>query len=107
MEAPNPEKVANEQRDDEEISPEGRSRRIGRLLSIGPSTYHIHAAKRRDPSLVFNRAKRDEAMKIEVQRAQVAENRMFLVSLRGRSTTRVLQACAASSAMRLVMVSSL
>jgi transposase InsO family protein len=41
---------------------------ICRVLPIAPSTYHDHAAKRRDPSLRSNRARRDETLKIEVKR---------------------------------------
>ena len=41
---------------------------ICRVLPIAPSTYHGHAAKRRDPSRLSNRAKRDETLKIEVKR---------------------------------------
>eukprot|EP00456_Euglypha_rotunda_P088095 TRINITY_DN9002_c0_g2_i1.p1 TRINITY_DN9002_c0_g2~~TRINITY_DN9002_c0_g2_i1.p1 ORF type:complete len:302 (+),score=35.37 TRINITY_DN9002_c0_g2_i1:337-1242(+) len=41
---------------------------ICRVLPIAPSTYHAHAAKRRDPSLLSARAKRDESLKSEVQR---------------------------------------
>lgn len=41
---------------------------ICRVLPIAPSTYHDHAAKRRDPSLLSNRARRDETLKVEVKR---------------------------------------
>jgi len=41
---------------------------ICRVLPIAPSTYHDHAAKRRDPSLLSNRARRDETLKLEVKR---------------------------------------
>jgi putative transposase len=41
---------------------------ICRVLPIAPSTYHDHAAKRRDPSLLSTRAKRDESLKTEVKR---------------------------------------
>ena len=39
-----------------------------RVLPIAPSTYHAHAAQRRDPSLRAKRAQRDEALSIEVKR---------------------------------------
>jgi putative transposase len=39
-----------------------------RVLPIAPSTYHMHAAPRRDSSLRSKRAQRDAAMSIEVQR---------------------------------------
>lgn len=41
---------------------------ICRVLPIAPSTYHEHAARRRDPARMSERAKRDEALKTEVQR---------------------------------------
>ena len=41
---------------------------ICRVLPIAPSTYHEHAAKRRDPARQSERAKRDEMLKGEVQR---------------------------------------
>ena len=41
---------------------------ICRVLPIAPSTYHDHAAKRRDPSLLCLRAKRDQELKPEVTR---------------------------------------
>jgi putative transposase len=41
---------------------------ICRVLPVAPSTYHDHAAKRRDPSLLSARAKQDEALKVEVRR---------------------------------------
>jgi transposase InsO family protein len=41
---------------------------ICRVLPIAPSTYHEHAARRRDPARISERGKRDEALKTEVQR---------------------------------------
>ena len=41
---------------------------ICRVLPIAPSTYHEHAAQRRDPSRLSERAKQDEVLKIEVKR---------------------------------------
>ena len=41
---------------------------ICKVLPIAPSTYHDHAAKRRDPSKLSARAKRDAVAKPEVQR---------------------------------------
>ena len=38
------------------------------MLPIAPSTYHDHVAKRLDPSRLSDRAKRDEALKIEMRR---------------------------------------
>ena len=41
---------------------------ICRVLPIAPSTYHDHAARRRDPTKRSARAKRDAALKVEVRR---------------------------------------
>jgi putative transposase len=41
---------------------------ICRVLPIAPSTYHEHAAQRRDPERMSARAKRNEVLKIEVKR---------------------------------------
>jgi putative transposase len=41
---------------------------ICKVLPIAPSTYHEHAAQRRDPSRLSARAKRDAALKVEVRR---------------------------------------
>ena len=38
------------------------------MLPIAPSTYHEHAAQRRDPERMSERAKRDEGLKQEVRR---------------------------------------
>ena len=41
---------------------------ICKVLPIAPSTYHEHVARRRDPSRLSARAKRDAVLKIEVER---------------------------------------
>ena len=41
---------------------------ICKVLPIAPSTYHDHAAKRRDPAKRSARARRDVALKVEVRR---------------------------------------
>jgi transposase InsO family protein len=41
---------------------------ICRVLPIAPSTYRDHVAKRRDPARLSPRAKRDQALKVEVRR---------------------------------------
>ena len=41
---------------------------ICRVLPIAPSTYHAHAAGRADPARLSARARRDDALKPEVQR---------------------------------------
>jgi len=38
-------------------------------LQIAPSGYHNHAAQQRNPALRCCRAKRDEALILEIQRA--------------------------------------
>lgn len=45
---------------------------ICRVLPIAPSTYHDHAAKRRDPSRWSKRAQRDEELKVAVKRVFIA-----------------------------------
>jgi transposase InsO family protein len=46
---------------------------ICRVLPIAPSTYHDHLAKRADPAKMSARARRDQALKVEVARV-FAEN---------------------------------
>ena len=41
---------------------------ICNVLPIAPSTYHAHVAKRRDPSLLSGRAKRDAVLSLEIKR---------------------------------------
>ena len=41
---------------------------ICKVLPIAPSTSHDHAAKRADPARLSARAKRDEALKVEIKR---------------------------------------
>ena len=41
---------------------------ICRVLPIAPSTYHAHVARRVDPALLPERAKRDDVLKPEIQR---------------------------------------
>jgi transposase InsO family protein len=41
---------------------------ICKVLRIAPSSYHAHAAKRRDPARLSARARQDAALKIEVRR---------------------------------------
>jgi transposase InsO family protein len=44
-----------------------------KVLPIAPSTYHTHAAKRRDPAKLSAQARRDMALKPEITRV-FAEN---------------------------------
>jgi len=46
---------------------------ICKVLPIAPSTYHAHAATRRNPAKLSARAKRDMALKPEISRV-FAEN---------------------------------
>jgi hypothetical protein len=41
---------------------------ICRVLSIAPSTYHAHAARRADPSRLPDRVRRDADLKVEIRR---------------------------------------
>ena len=41
---------------------------ICRVLPIAPSTYHLHVTKRADPAKMSARARRDEALKVEIKR---------------------------------------
>ena len=47
------------------------------VLPIAPSTYHKHVAERRDPSRLSPRARRDQAMKLEVQRVFDANFKVY------------------------------
>ena len=40
---------------------------ICRVLPIAPSTYHLHVAKRADPTKASARARRDEALKVDIK----------------------------------------
>ncbi len=50
---------------------------ICRVLAIAPSTYHDDVAKRRNPSRLCARAKRDGALKPEVRRVFEANFRVY------------------------------
>lgn len=50
---------------------------ICKVLPIAPSTYHDHVVKRGDPSRLSARARRDEALKKEVQRVFEANFRVY------------------------------
>ncbi len=41
---------------------------ICRVLPIAPATFHDHLAKRANPDLLSDRAKRDEELKPEIER---------------------------------------
>ena len=48
---------------------------ICKVLPIAPSTYHDHAAKRADPARLSARARRDMALKPEIERVFAGELR--------------------------------
>jgi transposase InsO family protein len=50
------------------LEPRSGSRPICRVLPIAPSTYHAHGARRAAPSKLSARAKRDTALRVEIQR---------------------------------------
>ena len=50
---------------------------ICKVLPIAPSTYHAHVAKRRDPLRLSARARRDLALRVEVQRVFDAHYRVY------------------------------
>ena len=67
------------------------SSRSARCLPIAPSTYHDHAAKRADPAKLSARAKRDIALKPEIERVftenfEVYGARKVWRQLRGRAS---------------------
>ena len=47
------------------------------ILPIAPSTYYAHIAKQRDPERRSNRAKRDDALKPEIQRVWEENFRVY------------------------------
>jgi putative transposase len=50
---------------------------ICKALSIAPSTYHEHTARRADPAKLPARAKRDEALKAEIWRVFAANFEVY------------------------------
>jgi putative transposase len=50
---------------------------ICRVLTIAPSTYHAHVAKRADPSKLSARERRDIVLKAEVRRVFVANFQVY------------------------------
>ena len=41
---------------------------ICKVLPIAPSTYYLHAARKRNPDLQSNRAKQDELLSLDIRR---------------------------------------
>ena len=52
---------------------------ICRVLPIAPSTYHAHAARRTDPKMLSNRARRDAALTVEIRRVYEANFCVYCV----------------------------
>ena len=50
---------------------------ICRILPIAPSTYHAHAARLANPSLISARAKRDGELRPEIQRVWEANFQVY------------------------------
>ncbi len=50
---------------------------ICKVLPIAPSTYHAHVAKRANPSLLPQRAQRDEALKVDIRRVFAANFEVY------------------------------
>ncbi|RWN62421.1 IS3 family transposase [Mesorhizobium sp.] len=76
---------------------------ICKVLPIAPSTYHDHVAKRRDPSRLSARAKRDEELKVEVRRVFEENFRVYGVRKVWRQLRREgfdVARCAVSRLMR-------
>jgi putative transposase len=61
---------------------------ICRVLPIAPSTYHAHAAQRREPMRLSARARRDAALRIEVRRVFEANFRVYGVRKVWRQSQR-------------------
>jgi putative transposase len=50
---------------------------ICRVLPIAPSTYHVHAARRADPTKAPPRLRRDAALMVEIRRVFEANFRVY------------------------------
>ncbi|NBB81418.1 MAG: IS3 family transposase, partial [Verrucomicrobia bacterium] len=50
---------------------------ICRQMPIAPSTYHAHAARRRDPSRTSARAQRDAGLRVEIRRVWEENFRVY------------------------------
>ena len=58
---------------------------ICKVLPIAPSTYHLNAAKRADPSRLSSRAKRDLLLKPEIKRVFKANYEVYALAKSGDS----------------------
>ena len=78
---------------------------ICKVLPIAPSTWHDHAAKRADPAKLSARAKRDLALKVEIQRVFDENFRVYGVRKIWRQLQREgfdIARCAVARLMRVM-----
>jgi len=80
---------------------------ICKVLPIAPSTYHGHAAQRRDPLRLSARARRDVALRIEVRRVFESNFRVYGVRKVWRQLQREGVAVARCTVARLMRAMSL
>ena len=80
---------------------------ICKVLPIAPSTYHAHEAQRRDPLRLSARARRDLALRVEVQRVFDANYRVYGVRKVWRQLQRDGFDVARCTVARLMRVMSL
>jgi putative transposase len=76
---------------------------ICKLLPIAPSTYHAHAARRRDPAKQSSRAKRDTALMSEISRVFEENFRVYGVRKVWRQLLREGHAVARCTVARLMV----
>ena len=78
---------------------------VCRVLSIAPSTYHAHAARRADPGKLPARARSDAALMVEIQRVFAANFHVYGVRKVWRQLGRegiVVARCAVARLMRVM-----
>ena len=75
---------------------------ICKLLPIAPSTYHAHAARRRDPARQCSRARRDATLMPEVSRVFEENFRVYGVRMIWRQLLREGRAVARCTVARLM-----
>ena len=73
---------------------------ICKVLPIAPSTYHERVAQRRDPLRLSARARRDLALRVEVQRVFDADYRVYGVRKVWRQLQRKISTLVARLAER-------
>ena len=67
---------------------------ICRVLPIAPSTYHVHLARRADPSRITDRVRRDAHLKVEIRR-------VFEENFRVYGVRKVWRQCGGKASARL------